>query len=101
MRDELQQQMRRAFEHFDKVDPPHDIPTSAQVWSRLQFRVTRRPRNDGFNPQVSTLLAALYVFAFLIRTTWFGWPSETLLTVLASAAITATLFLVQVSRKFR
>jgi hypothetical protein len=101
MRDKLQQQMRHAFEQLDKADPPHDMPTSAQVWSRLQFRVARRPRKNSYNPPASILLAALYVFAFLIRTTWSGWLSATLLAVLASAAVAATLLLVQVSRKFR
>ncbi len=100
MREELQQ-MRHAFEQLDEAAPPHDLPTSAQVWSRLQFRLAWRPRTNSYNSQASILLAALYVFVFLIWTTWSGWLSATLLTVFASAVVAATLLLVQVSRKFR
>jgi hypothetical protein len=101
MRDELQQRVRHAFEQLDKAAPSHDLPTSPEVWSRLQFRLAYQPRTDRHSPQTSTLWVALYILGFLMWLTWSGWLSVSLLAVLASAGSAALFFLVRVSRSFR
>jgi uncharacterized membrane protein (DUF485 family) len=101
MREELQQQIRRAILQSEAAVAPHDLPTSAQVWSRLQFRLAYRPPRDRYAWHASTLLVALYVLAFLLWTTWSGWLSASLLAVLASAAAVAVSLLLRISRIFR
>lgn len=96
-----QQQVRSALEQMEAAAPPHDLPTSAQVWSRLQFRLAYRPRRDGSTWQPSTLLVALYVLALLLWTTRTGWLSVSLLAVLACAAVAAAYIALRVSRSFR
>lgn len=100
MKEELQEQIRRALEQQEKAAPPHDLPTSTQVWSRLQFRLASRPRGKGDALQAGVLLTALYVLGFVLCTTW-GWLSESLLAVLACAAAAAAFLFLQVSRSFR
>ena len=94
-------QTRRALEQLDGASSPHTLPTSAQVWSRLQFRLAYRPRGDRYNSQAGNLLPALYVLAFLLWFTWSGWLSVSLLAVLGSAAGVAMYFLLHLSRVFR
>lgn len=101
MKEELQQQIRHALEQQEKTAPPHDLPTSAQVWSRLQFRLAWRPRGKGDALQAGVLLAALYILAFVLWTSWSGWLSESLLAVLACAAAAAGFLFLQVFRSFR
>ena len=101
MKEELRQQIRHALEQLEMAAPPHDLPTSTQVWSRLQFRLAWRPRRKGHTFEADSLLAALYVLAFALWTTWSGWLSESLLAVLACAAAAAVFLFLQVSRSFR
>lgn len=101
MKEELRQQIRHALEQLEMAAPPHDLPTSTQVWSRLQFRLAWRPRGKGHTFEADSLLAALYVLAFTLWTTWSGWLSESLLAVLACAAAAAVFLFLQVSRSFR
>lgn len=101
MKEELQQQIRHALEQLEMAAPPHDLPTSTEVWSRLQFRLAWRPRGKGHTFETGALLAALYVLAFVLWTTWSGWLSESLLAVLAGATAAAVFFFLQVSRSFR
>lgn len=98
---EEQQQIRHALEQLEKAAPPHHLPTSMQVWSRLQFRLAWRPRGKGDALQASTLLAAVYVLVFMLWTTWSGSLSESLLAVLACATVAAGCLFLQVSRSFR
>ena len=101
MRDELQQRVRHAFEQLDKAAPSHDMPTSAQLWPRLQFRLAYQPRTHRHDTQTNALWVALYILGFLMWLTWSGWLSVSLLAVLASAGSAAVFFLVRVSRSFR
>jgi hypothetical protein len=101
MRDELQRQIRHTLESVDESASPHDLPTSAQVWSRLQFRLAYRPPTNRYTSQAGTLLAALYVLAFLMWFTWTGCSSAGLLAVLGFAACAAVYLLLHVSRSFR
>ena len=95
------QQIRRALEQIDEAAPSHTLPTSAQVWSRLQFRLAYRPRRDRYNAQEGTLMPALYILAFLLWFTWSGWLSVSFLAVLGSATGVAMYFLLHLSRVFR
>ena len=101
MREELPQQIRRAIVQSETAIAPHNLPTSAQVWSRLQFRLSYRPPRDRYAVHASTLPVALYVLAFLIWMTWSGWLSASLLAVLTSAVAAAVFLLLRVSRVFR
>lgn len=101
MREGLQQQIQHTLESLDEAAPRLDLPTSAQVWSRLQFRLAYRPRRDRYTWLAGTLLVALYVLAFLMWLTWSGWWSASLLAVLGSAAGAALYLLLHVSRIFR
>lgn len=101
MREGLQQQIHHTLKSLDEAAPPHDLPTPAQVWSRLQFRLAYRPGRDRYTSQAGTLLAALYILAFLMWFTWSGWLTTSLLAVLGSAAGTALYLLLRVSRIFR
>lgn len=100
MRKKLEQQIRRAIVQSEMAAAPHDLPSSAQAWSRLQFRLKYRPRRERYALHASTLLVALYVLAFLFWTTWSGWLSASLLAVLASAAAAAVSLLLRISRIF-
>ena len=93
----VQEQMRVAFQTV----PLHDLPTSTQVWSRLQFRLSYRPRTAPHFPQTNTLMVALYILGFLMWLTWSGWLSASLLAILASAGGAALFFVARVSRFFR
>lgn len=101
MSEELREQIRRAIVQMEEAAAPHDLPTSLQVWSSLQFRLAYRPPRDRYNLHPSTLLVALYVLAFLLWTTWSGWLSASLLAVLASAAAVAVSLVLRISRIFR
>lgn len=101
MGEEFEQQIRRAIVQSEMAAAPHPLPSSPQAWSRLQFRLTYRPRRDRCALPASTLLVALYVLAFLLWTTWSGWLSASLLAVLASAAAAAVSLLLRISRIFR
>lgn len=98
---EEQQQIRNALEQLERASPPHHLPTSTQVWSRLQFRLGWRPRDRGYTLQAGALLVALYVLTFVLWTNWSGWLSKSLLAVLACAAGAAVFLFLQVSRSFR
>jgi hypothetical protein len=101
MSEELEQDIRNILDRLDEAALTHDLPASAEMWSRLQFRLAYRPRSNRYASQASTLLAALYIFAFLMWFTWSGWLSVSLLAITVSAA-TASLYLtLHVSRIFR
>lgn len=91
------EEIRHAFERLDAEAPPHDLPSSAEAWSRLQFRLAYQARSEKSTADVTTLLAALYVVAFLLWTTWSG-LSASLLAVLAPAGALAVFFFRRVSR---
>jgi len=100
MSEEPERQIRHAFEQLEREAAPHELPSAAQMWSRLQFRLAYRPSRDREVGHMSTLLAPLYVLAFLVWRTWSGWPSAGLIAVLAFAAAAATFLLLHLSRKF-
>jgi len=101
MKEELPQQIRRAILHAEAAAAPHDLPTSRQAWSRLQFRLAYRPARGRYTVHASTLGVALYVLAFLSWMTWSGWLSASLLAVLTSAAAGAVCLSLHISRIFR
>jgi hypothetical protein len=101
MPEELQQHIRRTLEQVDALAPVHDLPTSAQVWSRLQFRLAHRARTDSDTSHTGILFAAMYLLAFLMWMTWSGWFSASLIAVLASAAAAAGFLCMHISRSFR
>jgi len=101
MKEELPQQIRRAIVQSETAAAPHNLPTSRQAWSRLQFRLAYRPPRGRYTVHASTLPVALYVLAFLIWMTWSGWLSASLLAVLTSAAAAAVSLLLHISRIFR
>ncbi len=94
------QLIREVFAHPDAQAVPDDLSTAAEAWSRLQFRLAYRPRRDKFTLRTGTLLAALYVLAFLIWVSWSGWMSAGLLVVVAAAATAAIFLLRHASRSF-
>jgi hypothetical protein len=100
MTEELKQQIRHAFEQVDEAAPPHDLPASGQVWSRLQFQLAYRPRRNSYSSHTGTLLVALYLFAFLMWMTWSGWLRASLIAVLASAAAASGFLFLHGSRRF-
>jgi hypothetical protein len=101
MAEELDQQMRHTLAQIDEAAPPHDLPTSAQVWSRLQFRLAYRARGENYAAHTSTLFAALYLLGFLVWITWSGWLSASLIALLAFAAAAGGWLCLRVSRRFR
>jgi hypothetical protein len=101
MTEELKQQIRHAFEQVDAAAPPHDLPASRQVWSRLQFQLAYRPRGNSYSSHTGILLVALYLFGFLMWMSWSGWLSASLVAVLASAAAASGFLCLHVSRRFR
>lgn len=101
MPEELQQQIRQALEQLETTVKPHDLPTAAQVWSRLQFRLAYRPSRGDSSSQTGALLAALYVLALLIWTTGPERLSAGLLAVVASAAAAVAFLFLQIARRFR
>lgn len=101
MPEDLQQQIRQALERLETPAQSHILPTSAQAWSRLQFRLAYRARGADSGSHTGALLAALYVLAFLIWTTGSEWLSASLLAVLASAAVAVVFLFVHIGRRFR
>jgi len=101
MPDKSHREIQDLFGQLDAAAPPHDLPASGQVWSRLQFRLAYRPRKDSDGSDTGSLLVAAYVLAFLIWTYWSGWLSAGLIAALASAAAAAAFLLLRVSRYFR
>jgi hypothetical protein len=101
MPEKLQQQIRYALQQVDAEAPVHDPPTSAQVWSRLQFRLAYRARRDSDTSHTGILFAAMYLLAFLMWMTWSEWFSASLIAVLASAAAAAGFLCLHISRSFR
>lgn len=79
---------------------PHHLPTSAEAWSRLKFRLAYRARSNNSSEKPGILMAALYVLAFLLWITWSGWLSVSLLAVLAVAAAASGWLLRHASRSF-
>ena len=101
MKEELQQKIRQAIDQLESAAEPHDLPTSAQAWSRVQFRLAYRPRTNRYASQTGSLLAAVYILSFLVWTTWSGLLSASFLALLTSAAAAAVFLFLQASRSFR
>jgi len=94
-------EIRTAIEQSAALAPTHELPASAEVWSRLQFRLAYRPPRPRYLSQTGTLVTALYVLAFLVWATGSGRSCATMLVVLASAALAAILLLRRASQFFR
>lgn len=99
--DRQAQQIRQALERLDAEAAPHDLPGTAEAWSRLQFRLAYRARKDDSTLEAGSLLVALYVLAFLIWTTWCGWLSAAILAAVATIAAAAMILSSRLSRSFR
>lgn len=100
MPEELNHRIRHTLQEADSAAAPHDLPAPSQVWSRLQFRLAYRPRRETYASHVSTILVAVYLLAFLMRSTWSTWPDASLIAVLAPAAAAAVFLCMRVSRNF-
>jgi hypothetical protein len=101
MRDHQDEQIPDALARMDAQAAQPDLPSPAQAWSRVQFRLAYRTRRASSASQLSTLLVALYVLAFLMWMTWSVWFSAGLLAVLATAVAIAMLLSRHVLRSFR
>ncbi|HUO59545.1 MAG TPA: hypothetical protein VMU24_02685 [Candidatus Acidoferrales bacterium] len=93
-------QIRDELKRLEAAFTPHGLPTSAEAWSRLQFRLAYRARREKSTPEASIFLAALYILAFLIHATWSGWVSAGLLAVVAAAFAAAGILFRCISRSF-
>jgi hypothetical protein len=91
MPEKTEQQIRRALEQLNAATDL-TLPPAGQVWSRSQFRLAYRPRRNADASHFGMLLASLYVFALVLWTTWSGWSSIGLLTIVAFAAVVACVF---------
>jgi hypothetical protein len=101
MSEELEQRIRYALQEADSAAAPHELPAPSQVWSRLQFRLAFRPRRETYASHAGTILAAVYLLAFLMWSAWSTWLNASLIAVLALAAAVAVFLCMNVSRKFR
>jgi hypothetical protein len=101
MPEELDQQIHHALTELDASSPAHDLPSDAEVWSRLQFRLAYRLRAAKFTAHTGALPAAVYVLALLVWVTWSRSLSAGLIAVLAIAAVVAGALCLRVSRMFR
>jgi hypothetical protein len=95
-----EQRIRRALEEL-KAATDLILPTAGQVWSRSQFRLAYRPQRNAGASHFGMLLVGLYVLALVLLTTWSGWSSIGLLTMVAFAAVAACVFARSISRSFR
>ena len=100
MPEKAEQQIRRALEQLNAATDL-TLPTAGQVWSQSQFRLAYRPRRNAGASHFGMLLAGLYVLALMLSTTWSGWSSIGLLTMVAIAAVAACVFAGSISRSFR
>jgi len=93
--------IRSALQQSDSMAEPHNLPTAAEVWSRLQFRLAYQPPRLRYLSEAGTLLPALYVLVFVIWATTSVCSGATLLAVLASAAVAAVFLALRASRFLR
>jgi hypothetical protein len=100
MPEKTEQPIRRALEQLNAATDV-TVPTAGQVWSRSQFRLAYRPRRNAGASPFGMLLAGLYVFALVLWTTWSGWSSIGLLTMVAFAAVAACVFARSITRSDR
>jgi hypothetical protein len=100
MPEKTEQPIRRALEQLDAATDV-TVPAAGQVWSRTQFRLAYRPRRNAGASHFGMLLAGLYVLALMLWTTWSGWFSIGLLTMVVFAAVAACVFARSISRSFR
>lgn len=100
MPEEAEEQIRRVLEQLNAATDL-TLPTAGQVRSGSQFRLAYRPRRNADASHFGMLLAGLYVLALMLWTTWSGWPSIDLLTMVAFAAVAGCVFARSISRSFR
>lgn len=100
MPEKAEEQIRRALEQLNAATDL-TLPTAGLVWSRSQFRLAYRPRRNADASHFGTLLAGLYVLALMLWTTWSGWSSIGLFTMVTFAAVAACVFAASISRSFR
>lgn len=100
MPEKTEEQIRRALEQLNAATDL-TLPIAGQVWSRSQFRLAYRPRRNAGASHFLMLLAGLYVLALVLWTTWSGWSSIGLLTMVAFAVVAACVFARSISRSFR
>jgi len=101
MSEQLDQQVQHALAELDASCPPHDLPSDAQVWSRLQFRLAYRPRRANVAGHAGALLVSVYVLVLLVWVTRSASLFVSLVGVLAFAAAAAVVLCLRINRTFR
>lgn len=101
MSSELDQRIRHMLQQVDSAAEPHEVPAPSEVWSRVQFRLAYRPRNETYSLLGGPIVIAVSLLAFLMWSTSTAWINLSIIAIIAISIVSSVLLCILGARKIR